>query len=382
MILTVVSASADGPLPQPSSDVFPSCRSRSVSSSVRICSLSPSLTRLARLCHSLSAQEENPPAETTPVQQAAAPTSTTSNDETTGDETTGDKTTGDETTDDETTEEETTPTEYSINVSQVEGGSASASASSAQEGTAITLTATADYGYEFSGWSVSEGGISVADNTFTMPAANVTVAPQFTALPTRTATVRWYWSTTGDDHWGTASISSAGGGTVTTADASDGNYYASATITAVVGDTITAAVSPLDGYVFSGWRDVSGADIDQQTAPAEFVMPDADVALTAWFVPADPVSFSVQFYGPDRVDLPQGVHATYGNGVAYESGTIINTNRGVEYIFTMPSGYRVISIDEESTYFVSQTEDGSQIRVVTDDLGEQGPSAIVIISNE
>lgn len=284
-------------------------------------------------------QEETPPADTTPVQQAAAPTSTTSNDETTGDETTGD-----ETTDDETTEEETTPTEYSITVSQVEGGSASASASSAEEGTAITLTATADYGYEFSGWSVSEGGISVADNAFTMPAANVTVAPQFTALPTKTATVRWYWSTTGDNHWGTASISSAGGGTVTTADASEGNYYASATITAVVGDTITAAVSPLDGYVFSEWREVSGADIDQQTAPAEFVMPDEDVALTAWFVPSDPVTFAVQYEGND-VGLPDGFRMTYGNGTSYESGVYITCNKGDVLVFSTPDGYIIAQSD-------------------------------------
>jgi hypothetical protein len=74
----------------------------------------------------------------------------------------------------------TTPTTYTITVNAAEGGSASASATSAEAGTAITLTATPDAAYAFSGWSVVEGGITITDNGFTMPAANVTVTATFT----------------------------------------------------------------------------------------------------------------------------------------------------------------------------------------------------------
>ena len=69
----------------------------------------------------------------------------------------------------------------------VTGGEFEASASSAYAGATITLTEEASAGYTFGSWTVTkEGGgyVTVTDNQFAMPDANVTVSATFNALPT------------------------------------------------------------------------------------------------------------------------------------------------------------------------------------------------------
>ncbi len=74
------------------------------------------------------------------------------------------------------------PTTYTVTVQTDGNGIASASPASATAGTEITLTATASSGYLFKEWQVIEGGVTVSnDNTFTMPACNVTVKAIFEA---------------------------------------------------------------------------------------------------------------------------------------------------------------------------------------------------------
>ncbi len=74
-----------------------------------------------------------------------------------------------------------------IVVSATEGGSAAADASVATEGTTVTLTAKADAGYYFKEWQVVSGGVTVTDNSFTMPAGSVEVKAVFEAY-------RYEWS--------------------------------------------------------------------------------------------------------------------------------------------------------------------------------------------
>ncbi len=83
----------------------------------------------------------------------------------------------------------TIPTEYTITVNAGDGGSAAAAidgeaASKAAEGKEVTITATADDGYEFVQWATTTEGIafaseSSASTTFTMPAGNVAVSAEF-----------------------------------------------------------------------------------------------------------------------------------------------------------------------------------------------------------
>lgn len=75
--------------------------------------------------------------------------------------------------------------EYNVNLEPVTGGTLSASPVKAVRGTEITLTATADDGYEFKNdWNVtdSQGNkVTVTNGKFTMPESDVTVTASFAA---------------------------------------------------------------------------------------------------------------------------------------------------------------------------------------------------------
>lgn len=72
---------------------------------------------------------------------------------------------------------------YTISIDpDIENGSVTASASTAEEDTEITLIPTADEGYHFASWKVTDASnneITVTDNKFRMPASNVTVCATF-----------------------------------------------------------------------------------------------------------------------------------------------------------------------------------------------------------
>ena len=72
-----------------------------------------------------------------------------------------------------------TPTEFTITVKTDGNGTASASLAKAAAGTEITLTATPKEGYHFKEWEVMSGGVTIKDNKFIMPSANVEVKAIF-----------------------------------------------------------------------------------------------------------------------------------------------------------------------------------------------------------
>lgn len=83
-----------------------------------------------------------------------------------------------------TTDDGSSPTTYSVNIAQnIENGTVKASPTSAEEGATVSLTATPATGYEFGSWSVTNAStsaaITVTNNKFTMPAANVNVSATF-----------------------------------------------------------------------------------------------------------------------------------------------------------------------------------------------------------
>ena len=71
------------------------------------------------------------------------------------------------------------PTEFTITVKTDGNGTASASHAKAVVGTEITLTAKPNTGYHFKEWQVMSGGVTIKDNKFTMPNANVEVKAIF-----------------------------------------------------------------------------------------------------------------------------------------------------------------------------------------------------------
>ena len=71
------------------------------------------------------------------------------------------------------------PTEFTITVKTDGNGTASASHAKAVVGTEITLIATPKTGYHFKEWQVMSGGVTIKDDKFTMPSANVEVKAIF-----------------------------------------------------------------------------------------------------------------------------------------------------------------------------------------------------------
>ena len=72
-----------------------------------------------------------------------------------------------------------TPTTYTVTVGNDGNGTGTASPSTAAAGTTITLTATPKTGYHFKEWEVISGGVTIKDNKFLMPSANVEVKAIF-----------------------------------------------------------------------------------------------------------------------------------------------------------------------------------------------------------
>lgn len=70
-------------------------------------------------------------------------------------------------------------TQYAVNVSATEGGSAAADVERAAKGSKVTLTATADQGYHFKEWKVLKDDVTIENNAFTMPDGSVSVQAVF-----------------------------------------------------------------------------------------------------------------------------------------------------------------------------------------------------------
>ena len=73
--------------------------------------------------------------------------------------------------------ETTGTTYYDVTVNQVTGGTAAANPARAEAGTTVDLSVDLDEGYVLTGWKVISGDITIANNSFVMPASDVTVEP-------------------------------------------------------------------------------------------------------------------------------------------------------------------------------------------------------------
>lgn len=143
---------------------------------------------------------------------------------------------------------------YTITVQNDGKGTASASPSSATEGTEVSLTASPDSSYAFKEWKVVSGGVSIVNNKFTMPGANVIIKAIFEPVSTATYTVSVtgsYAETTGE-----------------------GSYTQGAVITINAGTR--------SSYSFAGWTSLDGVNFENPgSATTNFIMPDKAVKVTA-----------------------------------------------------------------------------------------------------
>ena len=137
-------------------------------------------------------------------------------------------------------------------------------------GTEVTLTATADSGYDFSGWTVNgeavEGG---ATKTFTIN-GNTTITANFTV------------------HHSSSGGSSAGSSTTVSASKSDNGSVSIDKTSASKGSTVTVTVKAKDGYKLDKLTitDAKGNTVevtDKGNGKFSFVMPEGKVTVTPTF---------------------------------------------------------------------------------------------------
>ncbi len=205
-------------------------------------------------------------------------------------------------------------TTYSVNVAESTNGSVSASPSSSiAVGTQVTLTVSAETGYELD--TLTVGGVdvtsSVTNNTYTffMPSNDVAVSATFK--------------------------STGGGPTTYTVSAavglSHGTIASVSPVTAEAGDTITVTLSPETGYELDEW-DITGGIIPTATGNPneyEFEMPANDVTVSA--------TFKSSGGGTNLIvngDFSQGTTGWTSNGATFTvSGgvaTFVNGNKSPE----------------------------------------------------
>ena len=139
-------------------------------------------------------------------------------------------------------------------------------------GTEVTLTATADSGYDFSGWTVNgeavEGG---ATKTFTIN-GNTTITANFTV-----------------HHSSSSGGSSSGSSTTVSASKSDNGSVSIDKTSASKGSTVTVTVKAKDGYKLDKLTitDAKGKTVevtDKGNGKFSFVMPEGKVTVTPTFV--------------------------------------------------------------------------------------------------
>lgn len=156
----------------------------------------------------------------------------------------------------------TIPNNYTLTLTAqpTEGGSVSGAGVYA-EGTTVTVTATANEGYDFVAW-MNDGveRAKTATHTFPMPSANTTY----------TAVFRAQTPIEPEEHELTLTASPANGGRIS----GDGFY--------LTGEDVTIQAEANEGYRFVAW--VNGADTLSKEATYAFKMPDQDTAFTAKFV--------------------------------------------------------------------------------------------------
>ena len=203
------------------------------------------------------------------------------------------------------------PTEFTITVKTDGNGTASASHAKAVVGTEIILTATPKEGYHFKEWQVISGGVTIKDNKFLMPSANVEVKAIFEkdAPPAPTEFI-----VTFDGNGGTSSVSR-----MTTTDQKL---------------TSLPSASRSGSYSFDGWytKKNGGTEI---TTDTEF---PADTTVYAhWTYTGGGGSSGYSYYT---------IKATAGTGGSISPSGNVSVREGRDQTFTITpdKGYAVANV--------------------------------------
>ncbi|MBR6285349.1 MAG: hypothetical protein IKR25_13815, partial [Muribaculaceae bacterium] len=214
--------------------------------------------------------------------------------------------------------------DYTITVAETENGTVAADKATANIGETVTLTVTPATGYELETLTYTVEGedpVAIENYQFVMPAANVTINATFAAI----------------DY------------TITVAETENGTVEADKA-TANMGETVTLTVTPAEGYELASLSVMAGETAVDVTEENTFVMPAADVTVTAEFqiipIVLDGVKFDgnvyATWYGDRDLALPEGVTAYVVTGIEGDVSLIeaveyIPANVGVLLYSTIPA---------------------------------------------
>jgi len=195
--------------------------------------------------------------------------------------------------------------------------------------TVVTLTASANDGFTFTGWYDGETQVSTeASYAHTVAGANKTFTAKFVAVPTYALTV-----TADPADKGTAAKSP---------DQAEFVEGAEVTLTATVTDAT---------YKFDGWYD--GATLLSTEATYVYTMPAADKALTAQFVEKPIDEFSVTVSADPATG---GTVAKSPNQTSYVNGTVVTLTATAADGYTFAGwfdGATQVSTDASYAYTVA-----------------------------
>ena len=248
--------------------------------------------------------------------------------------------------------EKEAPVTYNVNVSyDANCGTASADPSLAAAGTTVTLTATANEGYVFAGWSVGNGSnVELADKTkaittFTMPNNAVAVKATFEAI---------LYDITVQVQVKGNNVASASAITISV----NGNDITDAK--AKVGDSVTIKIPKIEGYKLESFSVNQRTAEDPKSYVVTFTMPAHDADVVVVLVDEDNVNDDEENggngSGDDVEDPTECEHTWKGNSngdiSCSDCNTIYKADLADSAVVTTASGSALIStlvVGEELT---------------------------------
>jgi len=224
------------------------------------------------------------------------------------------------------------PVEYTLTVSAADGGTVSTEGGTYEEGTEVTITATPDEGYRFTGW---EGNDSTNESLTITLNADQTLQALFELIPIYTLTV-----------------TTSQGGTVST----EGGEYQE-------GAEIEITATPNEGYRFDGWE---GINSNENTLTLTL---NSDTELSPIFklIIQTPTSYGVDEYWGKIVDFEPEIFFTDDISQIVRQGVIESINMARDYLGNYgPIEWwitgRDLSLTEEfARLFIERREERNQL---------------------